>query len=321
MNILIAEDNKDTREEIAEMLEEAEGIDDVFQAKDGNEAFQKIQDENVDLVISDIKMPEMTGYELLGNVKKEVQKEIPFILLTGSSIDEGVFVALNAVGIECIKKPPDYKYLMTKIKEKVKDIHTKNELARIGAVKEELTILFADIEGYTKLSKKLLPAEVVVIINDCLKMMSTIATEHNGTVDKFIGDEMMVVYDPPRAKNYGIEEAIDTALEIKKEISRYNRKKETSLSLNIGICQDEVFSCSLGNSRYKELTVIGDAVNIASRLCAGAKKGQILIDKNTFENVKKLPKINRKTYKEKTVTKVEVKNTEFWYYEIVKRKA
>ena len=326
MKILIAEDNQDTREEIAEILK-AEGIE-VIQANDGLDAFEKIKEEEyVDLVISDIRMPKMTGYELIGKIKKELRVEIPFIFITGSSIDEKELNVLNATGMECIRKPPDVNYLLMRIKENINEIQTKNakkrlekSLASIGAVKEELTILFADIEGYTLRSEEMHPDEIVVMVNDCLEIMSRVAMNKNGVVDKFIGDEMMVVYGG-RTKHeisYRVEEAIETALEIKKEIREYNNDKNWPLIINVGICNGEVFSCALGNRRYKEWTVIGNAVNIASRLCAGAKEGQVFIDKDTYIN--KTHAIFRKKVEVKGDYSMRVKNTNVNYYEIIEVK-
>jgi adenylate cyclase len=156
--------------------------------------------------------------------------------------------------------------------------------------KTNLTVLFADIRGFTPLSEKLAPLEVARLLNSYFSEMCTIVFANGGTLDKFIGDCMMVLFNAP--VNVADHEymAVKTALQMKTRLRQilptWNANGIPDFQVGFGINSGEAVVGSIGTSSRMEYTAIGDAVNIASRVCGIAKPNQILITESVYEIVK-----------------------------------
>jgi adenylate cyclase len=134
-----------------------------------------------------------------------------------------------------------------------------------------LSILFSDVENYTGFSEKLAPQEVVRILNEYLAEMTELVMEHEGTLDKFIGDGIMVFWGAPLQQENHAELAVDCALRMRAKMeelrSRWQDSGQAPLALRIGINTGEVIVGNIGVAGKKmEYTAIGDNVNLASRL-------------------------------------------------------
>ncbi len=143
--------------------------------------------------------------------------------------------------------------------------------ARVGGDSRVLTILFSDVENYTGFSEKLPPQEVLRILNEYLAEMTNLVMEHEGTLDKFIGDGIMVFWGAPLPQDNHAELAVDCALRMRVKMeelrSRWQASGQAPLSLRIGINTGEVIVGNIGVTGKKmEYTAIGDNVNLASRL-------------------------------------------------------
>ena len=156
----------------------------------------------------------------------------------------------------------------------------------LGGEKREVTILFVDLRGYTALLERIGPEEMVVLLNECFTRMVDLVLRYNGTLNKYTGDGFMVVYGAPVAFPDDSERAARTALEIREEMARFNRRNKQDLGLGIGICRGAVLAGNIGALRRMEYTVIGPKVNLASRLCDRARAGQIWVDRQVYEAVK-----------------------------------
>ncbi|MBC8486128.1 MAG: AAA family ATPase [Bacteroidetes bacterium] len=145
--------------------------------------------------------------------------------------------------------------------------------------RRQATVMFADISGFTTLSEKMDPEEVTFIMNDCFEMMGSIIKHYGGTIDKFIGDCIMILFGVPVAVEDAPQKAVNTAVEIRNQLNRCNKEKKLSIPLDvhIGINTGSVVSGPVGSSEKKEYTVIGDTVNIASRLKDLSNNGQIYV--------------------------------------------
>ena len=150
------------------------------------------------------------------------------------------------------------------------------------------TVLFADISGFTAMSEKMDPEEVTVLMNRCFLMMERVIEKYGGTVDKFIGDCVMATFGAPSAIENAAQKAVQTALEIQTGLHRFNREKnfEVHLDVHVGINTGTVVAGKVGGDRKREYTVMGDTVNIASRLESISKKGQILVGPDTYNAAK-----------------------------------
>ena len=116
-------------------------------------------------------------------------------------------------------------------------------------------------------------------------MMVEIAFAYEGTVDKFVGDMIMVVWGAPVAHADDPRRAVQAALDMQAALERYNAARERPIRIGIGINTDQLVAGYIGSTRTMSYSVIGDAVNIASRLCSAAGPGQILISENTYRKL------------------------------------
>jgi adenylate cyclase len=126
------------------------------------------------------------------------------------------------------------------------------------------------------------------MLNDHFTRVTDIVIRHGGHLNKFVGDEAMIVFGTPAPNLQHAEAAVRAALDIQAEIARINREMKTghvSFEVGIGINSGEIVAGNLGSPKRMEYTVIGDNVNVASRLTALAKGGEILISKQTFESI------------------------------------
>lgn len=147
------------------------------------------------------------------------------------------------------------------------------------------TVLFADIRGFTSISENIQASEVLQLLNEYYETIVDIVFQYEGTVDKFIGDAMMVIWGAPVSHADDPYRAVKTALAIRKAMLRFNTARmldgKRPIEVGIGINTGTLVAGYIGSTRTMSYSVIGDTVNTASRLCAAAKPNQILITENT----------------------------------------
>jgi adenylate cyclase len=149
------------------------------------------------------------------------------------------------------------------------------------------TILFADINGFTALAERMPPREVNLILNDFFSRMTDILFRHDGTLDKYIGDGLMAVFGAPMEKEDDAERAIRAAQEMMQALGAMmaGTSEERKFSIRIGINTGKVVAGNIGSPKRMDYTVIGDAVNTASRLESIAEPNQILMGEETYGRV------------------------------------
>ena len=156
--------------------------------------------------------------------------------------------------------------------------------------KSNLTVLFADIRGFTPLSEALSPLEVAKLLNNYFSEMCTIVFANGGTLDKFIGDCMMVLFNAPVSVEDHEYMAVKTAIEMRQRLRemlpKWQEQGIPEFQVGIGVNTGEAVVGSIGTSSRMEYTAIGDTVNISSRVCGIAKPNQILITDHVFQKVK-----------------------------------
>jgi len=154
-----------------------------------------------------------------------------------------------------------------------------------GGELRETTVLFADIRGFTSMSESHEPQVVVDALNDYFERMVEIVFRYEGTLDKFIGDEMMVLFGSPVAHPDDPIRAAKAAIEMQRALVAINERHASQnippFEIGIGINTGEVVAGYIGSSQALEYTVIGDPVNTGSRLCALAKGGEVLVSEGT----------------------------------------
>jgi len=285
-------------------------------AVNGNDALDKIQQNpDIDIVLSDINMPEMDGLTLLSRLS-ESSPLIKSVIVSAYGDMENIRTAMNRGAFDFITKPINFEDLtltiektllhVTQIRETLKAIKENNilkmyvdetvlnfmggrEFETSLMVNETLdaTVAFFDICSFTSISENESPDTVVKLLNNYFDVMVKEIIAQGGYVDKFIGDAIMAVF----RGDYHLDRAIDASLAVRQQIGKLPALSDHvsfSPKVSIGINSGEMISGNIGSANLRRLdyTVIGDVVNIAQRLQSVAGEGQIIITETSYQKVK-----------------------------------
>lgn len=158
---------------------------------------------------------------------------------------------------------------------------------RLGGVNQKITVLFADIRGFTALSENANPEKVVSLLNRFFSTMTDVIFEHGGTLDKYIGDGLMAIFGAPTASEEDALNAVKAAVTMQKRLCTLNDELRAEgygqISMGIGLHTGEATIGYIGSDKRSEYTAIGDTVNLASRLESNAAGGEILMSDATAE--------------------------------------
>ncbi|WP_413287930.1 adenylate/guanylate cyclase domain-containing protein [Bdellovibrio sp. HCB337] len=180
------------------------------------------------------------------------------------------------------------KYVDSQIAEKILDGNESD--VRVEGTNVNAVIMFADIRGFTSLAEKTTPEEIVKLLNQFFERMVKIVKSHGGVIDKFIGDNMMVVWGVPHPIAEAEKRAVTAALAMLEEMARWNKELESNgyseIGIGIGINTGPMIAGSLGSPDHMEYTVIGDTVNTAQRAESIAKKQQLIVTDVMYEKIK-----------------------------------
>ena len=161
---------------------------------------------------------------------------------------------------------------------------------RQGGEDRMVTVMFVDIRDFTALSRRVQAAEMLEILNEYYEVLVEIVFRYEGTVDKFMGDGMMVIWGAPVTYEDDAQRAVLASMEIQHSIGDFNNRGRDRMGFpiqaGIGINTGPVVAGYIGSSRTMSYSVIGDTVNSASRLCAAALPGEIVISEHTWKWVK-----------------------------------
>ena len=258
----------------------------IIQANNGMEALANIQRGlRPDLILLDIMMPKMSGYEVCKKIREQFPaNEMPIVMLTAKNQVSDLVEALSSGANDYLTKPVLKNELLARIK-------THIELSKINVaygrfvpheflrflghksivnvhlgdqVQKEMSILFADIRNFTTLSEGMSPKENFDFLNSYLKRVGPVIRNHNGFIDKYIGDAVMALF-PDAA-----EDALRAAIDMQKQVSLYNEHRQqigyTAIAIGIGLHTGSLMLGTIGEEQRMESTVISDTVNLASRL-------------------------------------------------------
>ncbi len=316
--ILVVDDEPDLeiliRQKFRKKIRESE-YDFVF-ANNGRHALEQlVLHPNVEVVLSDINMPEMDGLTLLSKLNDQ-HALLKAVIVSAYGDMENIRTAMNRGAFDFITKPVDFLDLELTIEKTLSHVNQLRQTLK--AVKEnnilkmyvdetvlhfmdsrefetsmmvsetlEASIAFIDICGFTSISENETPDNVVKLLNSYFDVMVKEIIRHEGYVDKFIGDAIMAVF----RGDYHLDRAIDACLAVRNEIAKLpafsenvNYKPNVSIGINCG----EVVSGNIGSASLRRLdyTVIGDVVNTSQRLQSAAKPGQIIICDSAYQQIK-----------------------------------
>jgi len=299
-DLMVIDDEEGVRRSLKRVLEK-DGYR-IILAENGEEALNIVRSDGRDIetVISDYRMPGMDGLETLIEVGR-INSEITRIMLTGYATMASAIEAVNA-GIDgFLTKPFENEELRVKVREcnikkRLKQFVSEQVLAELQKNVKSLlpkrvtvSILFSDIRGFSNLSERLNPAELAELLNrNYFTPLDNIIFNHNGTLDKHIGDSIMAIFGAPVTGDDDACRAVLAALAMREEIRRINMSiadADRRISVGIGIATGEVMVGVFGSPWKKEYTAFGAPVNLASRLEHGAHADQILVCGDTARRV------------------------------------
>ncbi len=281
----------------------------VMTATSGNEAIELLKQHRVDLIISDQRMPGMTGDQML-SIARQLQPDAVRILLTGYSDLEALVKCVNEASVyKYLTKPwepEDLRLTVTRALEHQQtnrvlhktvvayerfvpqqflhllDIDSIIDIKLGDQAERKMTILFSDIRDFTTLSERMTPRENFNFINSYLKRMEPVIEQHRGFIDKYIGDAIMALF-PGNA-----DDALSGAIAMLGQLLTYNQDRLKSgydgIQIGIGLNAGMVMLGTVGGEKRMDGTVISDAVNLAARLEAMTKTYQtpLLISEHTL---------------------------------------
>jgi len=244
----------------------------------------------------------ISNYELAGTDNQaQVVKNVPFKSMNGTihTLDttitpvydknkdrSGYILSFDDISDMQKVKTTFKKYVSGNIVDEILDDNSKSDL---GGTLSDACVLFADIRGFTAFSEKTSASELVSILNQYFTEMIDIVYEYNGTLDKIIGDELMVLFGVPNNTEHDCQNAVDCAITMFKRLDKFNEKLEKShnhkLKIGVGIHYGEVVAGNIGSDKQMNYTVIGDNVNQAARFCSNASPNEIVISEDVYNNI------------------------------------
>ena len=326
--ILVVDDNEGNREMLARRLAR-QGYD-VRTAPGGREALEMVQQDRADLVLLDVLMPGLDGYETLRHLKgDETLRDIPVLMISALDEMQSVVRCIELGAEDYLPKPFDPVLLQARIgacleKKRLREQEVRHvrELAewnrtlerrvqeqvaqveQLGRLKRffspqlaelivaggaddplethrrEITVVFLDLRGFTAFAETSEPEEVMGVLREYHAAMGRLILVHEGTLERFTGDGMMIFFNDPVPVTNPAERAIRMGVAMRESVERLAvswRKRGWDLSLGVGIAQGYATIGAIGFEGRWDYGAIGTVTNLAARLCNEAKGGQVLI--------------------------------------------
>lgn len=315
--ILIADDDWLNRDLLQAYLTASQC--EVWTAPDGLAALETARRSPPDLALVDVQMPRMDGLALCAALKSDPETRfVPVVIVTAMDTEEEKLRSIEAGADDFITKPYSSTVLLTRVRSllRIKRLHdeleTRNRLLQqvlnryvaedvadtiltdpgrylhLGGEIRPVTVLFADIRGFTRYTEQRSGPQVVETLNRIFPAISQVIFSHRGTFDKFLGDGLMAFYGAPVAGDDDAQRAVDTAIEMQQKFRNLQEAtpEMSGLGLSLGLHTGEAVVGTIGSEKLMDYTVVGDTVNIAKRLQEHAEAGQVLLSKTTYNQVK-----------------------------------
>src|SRR5512132_1297038 len=308
--LLVVDDNKVNRILLARGLESYGHK--IQTAENGKQALEKLRANPFDLVLLDIEMPEMNGYEVLEVCLQDTElRDIPIIMT--SSLDEinSVVKCIELGAEDYLNKPINPILLRARVNASLEKARLRDEQRKLfrtfatKGVADELlksglsrggrfvnaSVMFADIRSYTSYSEQEDPAEIIELLNNYFALMFDAIIGHHGTVNQMLGDGLMAIFGAPIHRENHREEAVRAALEMLALLDGFNQEQamqnKTQVHIGIGIATGRMIAGYTGTQHRATYTCVGDTVNLAARIEAHTKTVQkpILVDQYTQEGL------------------------------------
>jgi len=310
--ILVVDDELDIQRLIVELLSDegytVEGVD------TGEGALKKVKEFNPHLVVLDWQLPDMEGVDVLRILKSDTTTaHIPVIMCTSLGSQDHKIKGLETGADDYVTKPFNSAELLTRVKVALRRIQQEEKIieSKIAQLQKFIpkemieklfsgpkiaegerrivTVLFADLTGFTAMAEEMDPEEVKKIVDECFKELVDAIKIYNGTIDKFIGDAIMALFGAPVTHKDDPQRAVKAALVMLYKLNEFNKthpELKKKLQMRIGIHTGEVVAGTVGSDTKMEFTVMGDTVNTASRIQSVASPNHVVVSEDTQKYVK-----------------------------------
>ena len=290
----------------------------VSNAENGRIAMEMLRSERFDILLLDIDMPEMNGFEVLEALLVDNNlREIPVVMTSASDELDRVVKCIEMGAEDYLVKPLNPILLRARVNASLEKKRLRDEQRRLfhtfatPEVAEELlregfslggkfvtaSVMFADIRSFTSISENQNPADTIEMLNEYFALMFDAITSHHGTVNQMEGDGFMAIFGAPvQLENHQVH-AVNAALEMIELLKVFNEqraaRKKSELQVGIGIATGSVIAGYTGTEHRATYTCVGDAVNVAARMENHTKVAgrPILIDQYTTEGLSEDVKI------------------------------
>jgi len=305
-NLLVVDDNRVNRLLLGRLLEQLGHT--VSFAENGREALEMLRQRRVDLVLLDIEMPEMDGYQALEALAADPNlRHLPVVMMSSVEEVDSIARCIEMGAEDYLFKPVNPVLLKARIgssleKKRLRD--QQRELFRKFATAEvadslmtsgfalggkhiDASVMFCDIRSYTRITEALSPADTIDLLNSYYTLMFDAIGAHGGVVNQVLGDGLMAIFGAPQPLADHRERAVRAALEMVDLVTGFNREQvlrgRMEIRVGIGIASGPVVAGFMGTQQRVTYTCVGDTANLAAHLEAHTKVvGQpILIDENT----------------------------------------
>ena len=309
--VLVVDDEEQNRSLLHDPLE-ARGYE-IAEAENGMQALEKIAARLPDVILLDVMMPQMDGFEVCRRLKTDSKTaHIPILMVTALSERKERLMGIAVGANDFLNKPVDIQDVTLRVSNAVYTKHLHDQLQVEQEKSEQLlvnilpkpiaermkkgetniadsfpdvTVLLADLVGFTTLSAHIGPEQIVQLLNEIFSAFDLLAEKHGLEKIKTIGDAYMVAGGISFPRPDHAEASAELALNMQVEIERLNKEYDTSVRLRIGICTGPVVAGVIGQRRFA-YDLWGDTVNLACRLESTGEAGKIQIAESTYERVK-----------------------------------
>ena len=313
--ILVVDDNLMNRDLLSRRLMR-KGLE-VAVAEDGYRALDWLQENPCDLVLLDIMMPGMSGIEVLETLRETRDTaELPIIMVTAKDTRDDIVGALQSGANDYVTKPIDFPVVLARVRTQLALKHAHDEIERrnefirsvfgryltdevadtllaspealsLGGERREISILMADIRGFTQLSASHDAEEVMQVVNNFLSRMTDVIQRYGGTIDEFIGDAILVLFGAPGRMDHHAENAVACAIEMQGAMRDVNRANEAiglgPIQTGIGISTGEVIVGNIGSEKRAKYGVVGHNVILAARIQSETEGGQVIVSRASHD--------------------------------------
>jgi class 3 adenylate cyclase len=281
----------------------------VTTAANGEQALESIARQPPDLVLLDIMMPGLSGYDVCRRLRENPATALlPVVLATSLDPHQERVKGIEAGADDFLSKPVNQAELFARVKSLLRIKGLQDErLARLKSFfspqlaeaiaagrgddilkthRREITVAFFDLRGFTSFTDKAEPEEVMELLRAFHAALGRLVLEHQGTLERFAGDAVMVFFNDPLPIERPAEHAVRTALATMEAFvpiaQHWKKRSGYDLGLGVGIAQGYATLGAIGFEGRQDYAAIGNVTNLAARLCSEAKAGQILADRKTM---------------------------------------